>query len=214
VASYANSSTLAASAAAASSAAFSGVGRATAIVGSVALAAAAAAPPRPLSDISKVNPGKRGQPPARSRSPIASVCDPVSPIWTRRCSSAAAFFPALLSTFVVISSKMLGGASQIVSMIRVKCNGKYKNTHLPRLDRALQQLRVLNVHPASVVEREVRKGAVKVAHVRAVAHARSERRVDAALQEVVPPVPLEPPCDIVKDVRGSESNCEHDSRTM
>jgi hypothetical protein len=28
------------------------------------------------------------------------------------------------SQMKVISSKMLGGASQIVSMIRVKCNGK------------------------------------------------------------------------------------------
>ena len=31
---------------------------------------------RPLLDTSKVNAGKRGQPPARSKSPRSSVCEP------------------------------------------------------------------------------------------------------------------------------------------
>ena len=48
--------------------------------------------------------------------------------------SACATAPTGSPTFVhpcecTATSNMLGGASQIVSMIRVKCNGKQKNTH-------------------------------------------------------------------------------------
>ena len=53
----------------------------------------------------------------------------------RRIGAAAAVRPVtsirrceLLLDATVISSKMLGGASQIVSMIRVKWNGKRKLT--------------------------------------------------------------------------------------
>jgi hypothetical protein len=85
--------------------------------------------------------GRNHQPQAQQSGAKARSMHGASGAQTRRdharapddgCSASApagapvgdATLDATLDACQVISSKMLGGASQIVSMVRVKCNGK------------------------------------------------------------------------------------------